>query len=168
MALNHPENYELQRDLGQALYGAGQLDEAIEVLQGAAQLVPIASGPNSPHALLAEIAIQQGRRDQAMSEFATLLDREQTGLEPARRLAALAEEADNAEYKVLAYSRIATIDPFDSGPHGVLGRLALERGDYDNAILEFRVGLATGPIDTVVAYTDLAEAYLLNRQNENA
>jgi tetratricopeptide (TPR) repeat protein len=44
----------------------------------------------------------------------------------------------------------------------------VERGDYDNAIREFRVGLATGPIDTVVAYTDLAEAYLLNRQTEDA
>ena len=168
LALNHPENYELQLDLGQALYGAGQLDEAIDVLKGAAQLVPIASGPNSPHALLADIAIKQGRRDEAMSEFATLLDHEYTGLEPARRLAALAEETDTAEYKVLAYSRIAAIDPFDSGPHGVLGRLAVERGDYDDAIREFRVGLAAGPIDTVVAYTDLAEAYLLNRQTENA
>ena len=168
LALNHPENYELQLGLGQALYRASQLDEAIDVLKGAAQLVPIASGPNSPHALLADIAIKQGRRDEAMSEFATLLDHEHTGLEPARRLAALAEETDTTEYKVIAYSRIAEIDPFDSGAHGVLGRLAVERGDYDNAIREFRVGLATGPIDTVVAYTDLAEAYLLNRQTEYA
>ena len=168
LALNHPENYELQLGLGQALYRASQLDEAIDVLKGAAQLVPIASGPNSPHALLADIAIKQGRRDEAMSEFATLLDHEHTGLEPARRLAALAEETDTTEYKVIAYSRIAEIDPFDSGAHGVLGRLAVERGDYDNAIREFRVGLATGPIDTVVAYTDLAEAYLLNRQTEFA
>ena len=167
-AFANQASYPLQLALGQALYAAGELDAAVDALERAAELVPIATGASSPHALLAEIALKQGRHDRAMRELAALLEHDQNDIESARRLAALAEEAADGRYMRLAYGRIIGIDPFDAGPHGALGRLALERRDYDEATREFRVALAAGPVDAVVAHCDLAESYLLNGQLDEA
>ena len=160
LASTYPGSYPAQVTFGKALHAAGELDKAVEVLERALVLVPIVTGPNSPRTLLAEIAITLQRRDLAMDHLAGLLAYDHTNIEAARRLAALAEETSHREYQALAYERIVGIDPFDAVPHGALGRLALERGDVDVAIREFRAALAAGPIDTVVAHCNLAESLL--------
>ena len=104
----------------------------------------------------------------AMRELEMLLGYDHTAIEPARQLAALAEEAGDSARMRLAYERIVGIDPFDATPHGVLGRQALERGDYDVATHEFGVALAIGPVDLGAAHIDLAESYRLAGQPEEA
>ena len=103
-----------------------------------------------------------------MRELEVLLGYDHTAIESARQLAALAEEAGDSARMRLAYERIVGIDPFDATPHGVLGRQALERGDYDVATREFGVALAIGPVDLVAAHIDLAESYRLAGQPEEA
>ena len=61
----------------------------------------------------------------------------------------------------MAYERIIEIDPFDVVPHAALGRLALDSGEIEKAVQEFRVALAAGPVDVVVAHCDLAESLIL-------
>ena len=53
-------------------------------------------------------------------------------------------------------------------PHAALGRLALDRGEIKTAIREFRVALAAGPMDAVVAHCDLAESLMLAGEMDEA
>ena len=161
LATSYPASYAIQVTYGHALYSAGELDAAVDVLERALALVPLATGASSPRALLAEIAIKQGRRDRAMNELAGLLGYDHQDLESARQLAALAEETGHREYQQVAYERIIEIDPFDVVPHAALGRLALDSGEIEKAVQEFRVALAAGPVDVVVAHCDLAESLIL-------
>ncbi|HJO39174.1 MAG: tetratricopeptide repeat protein [Vicinamibacterales bacterium] len=160
LATTYPGSYAIQVTYGHALYQAGDLDDAVEVLERASVLVPIATGANSPRALLADIAIRQEDRERAMRELAGLLEYDHRDIEVARRLAALAEETGHTGYQRTAYERIIGIDPFDSVPHAALGRLAMGRGEIPTAIREFRAALAAGPVDAVVARCDLAESLL--------
>ena len=93
-------------------------------------------------------------------ELELLLEYDETAIEAVRELAALAEEAEDAARLSLAYDRMVGIDPFDPVPHQALGRMAMERGDVDTAVLEFEVALAVDPVDRVAAHCDLAESYL--------
>ena len=161
LATSYPASYAIQVTYGNALYSAGELDAAVDVLERALALVPFATGASSPRALLAEIAIKQGKRDRAMNELAGLLGYDHQDLESARQLAALAEETGHREYQQVAYERIIEIDPFDVVPHAALGRLALDSGEIEKAVQEFRVALAAGPVDVVVAHCDLAESLIL-------
>ena len=155
-----PDNYRVQLALGRALFGAGEWDGARAALERAAELVPLATGFESPHGLLARIAQEQGDRERAMRHLQSLLAHDETSLEAVRLLAALAEEtADEARLRQ-AYERLLEIDPFDPIPHQALGRLALAAGRHEVAIREFDVALALGPVDRVVAHSDYAESLL--------
>ena len=58
------------------------------------------------------------------------------------------------------YERIVALDPWDADARVALGRLALQEGDAERAIREFRTVVALGPVDQAAAFTDLAESYL--------
>ena len=168
LAEEHRGSYELQFALGRALHEAGDAEAAITALERAAALAPMATGMDSPRGLLAEIAQAQGDRDRALRELELLLEVDETSLEAARQLAALAEEAGDERRMALAYDRVIGIDPFDPVPHLAIGRMALARSDADTAALEFTVALAAGPVDRVSAWSDLAESHLLGGRLDEA
>ena len=168
LAADHPGSYDLQFALGRALREAGDADAALAALERAVELVPMATGSDSPRVLIATIAEEQGDRDRALLELAALLEHDETALAAARRLAALAEEAGDEQRMRLAYDRLVGIDPFDPAPHVALGRLALARGDAEGAAQEFTVALAAGPVDRVAAWSDLAESQLLAGRRDEA
>ena len=168
LAAEHPGNYELQFALGRALQEAGDTEAAVAALERAAALAPMATGMDSPRGLLAEIARAQGDRDRALRELELLLEHDETSLEAARQLAALAEEAGDERLMALAYDRVIGIDPFDPVPHLAIGRMALARSDADTAALEFTVALAAGTVDRVSAWSDLAESHLLGGRFDEA
>jgi len=76
--------------------------------------------------------------------------------------------AGNQARMALAYDRLIGIDPFDPVSHQALGRMALAGGDVDQAISEFEVALAIGPVDRVGVYCDLAESLLLAGRSDAA
>lgn len=168
LAEEHRGSYELQFALGRALHEAGDAEAAVAALERAAALAPMATGMDSPRGLLAEIAQAQGDRDRALRELELLLEVDETSLEAARQLAALAEEAGDERRMALAYDRVIGIDPFDPVPHLAIGRMALARSDADTAALEFTVALAAGPVDRVSAWSDLAESHLLGGRLDEA
>ena len=159
-AAAHPGHYAAQMALGQALAAAGDR-AAFGPLEKAAALVPAATGDDSPHAVMARLAEQLGDTPRAMTEYQALLAQEHATVEPARRLAALAEKAGAIPPLLLAYDRVVSIDPFDAAAHTGLGRLALERSDAATATREFKAVLALAPADRASAHCDLGEAYLL-------
>ena len=155
-----PGSFQVQLALGRELFAAREWDAARAALERAVELVPLATGFDSPHGLLARIAQEQGDRERAMRHLELLLAHDETSLEAVRLLAALAEETADEDRQRRAYERVIEIDPFDPIPHQALGRLAMAGGRHDVANREFDVALALGPVDRVVAHTDYAESLL--------
>ncbi len=166
-AAAHPGNYAAQLALGQALAAAGDR-AAFEPLEKAASLVPGATGEESPHAVMAQLAEKLGDPARAISEYRALLAQDHTGLEAARRLAVLAEKSSSPQIVMQAYNRVVAIDPFDPTAHSGLGRLALKNNQADVAVREFKAALAIGPADKASAHCDLGEAYLLANRPADA
>jgi tetratricopeptide (TPR) repeat protein len=162
-----PGSYHAQLALGQALATKGDR-AAFEPLEKAAALVPVAIGENSPHAIMGRLAEQLGDTDRAMKEYQALLAHDHAAVDPARRLAALAEKASDEKALALAHERIVSLDPFDAQGHTGLGRIALGRREAPIAMREFKAALATGPSDKASAHCDLGESYLLAGRHADA
>jgi tetratricopeptide (TPR) repeat protein len=161
LAGEQPRNYPVQLVLGQRLRKAGQADEAMQAFERAAATLPIATGKDSPHAQMAEIALEKQDRARAITELQALVAADFDNVEAARQLAALLRQAnvdDPARLRPV-YERIAAIDPFDAEAHALLGRFAMLRNEPETASREFRTVIALAPVDRAAAYTDLAESY---------
>lgn len=168
LVAEHEGSYQLQVALGRALYAADELDDARAAFERAVELAPMATGFDSPRGILARIAEQQGDGETAMRHLEGLLDYDETSLDAARLLAALAEEAGDDVRLRHAYERLNEIDPFDPIPHQALGRFAMADGQHDVATLELEVALALGPVDRVAAHSDLAENLLASGEYDAA
>jgi cellulose synthase operon protein C len=162
VAANNPGSYPAQVMLGEFLWKAGRIDEAYRALERAAQLVPIAAGPKSPHVLMAQIAMEKSDRPRVISELEAVLHTSHTDLESARLLKTQLQEAGGADTARLmgVYEMISSLDPFDSANHSALGRLKLKSGDSASAAREFRAAIAAGSLDEAAAHCDLAESYI--------
>jgi tetratricopeptide (TPR) repeat protein len=159
-AATRPGSYTAQLEYGRALAVAGDR-AAFEPLEKAAALVPITSGEDTPHQIMARLAEQLGDTTRAIAEYQAVLAQDHTTVDAARRLAALAETASAKQPLTRAYDRIVDIDPFDPKGHSGLGRLAIAGNQPDTAVREFKAALAIGSADRASAHCDLAEAYLL-------
>jgi tetratricopeptide (TPR) repeat protein len=163
----HPKSYGLLLAYGKAL--ASSKDKAaFEPLERAAALVPVATGDDSPHALMAELAEQLGDEKRAVQEYVKLLANDHTAVEPARRLGAIADKLGDEAAAHVAYQRIVEIDPSDAAAHTGLGRLASKKAQHDVAIREFTAALALGPTDRAAAHCDLGESLLAKGRKADA
>jgi tetratricopeptide (TPR) repeat protein len=159
-AAAQPGSYAAQLALGRALAAAGDR-AAFGPLERAAALVPMSTGENSPHALMARLAETLGDIPRAVREYQALLAHDHAAVDPARRLAALADKSGDEKAAALAYDRIVALDPFDSQAHTGSGRIALRRRDTTIAAREFRAALTIGAADKASALCDLGESYLM-------
>ncbi|HWF84472.1 MAG TPA: tetratricopeptide repeat protein [Vicinamibacterales bacterium] len=169
-AAGHARSYPAQIALGRALRKAGRRDEAMQAFERAAPLVPMASGPSSPHAQMAEIAREKHDQPRVITELTALVAVDFNNVEAARQLAGLMHDAgiDDPAKTEPVYQRIVAIDPFDADAHAVLGRLAMGRSDPEAAAREFRAVLALGPVDEAEAHTNLAESYFKSGKRADA
>jgi len=163
-----PDSFLAQLAHGRLLRDAGKLDEAMSALGKAAVLVPMATGKDSPHAMMAEIALSQKNPTRAIAELEALVQHDHTDIESARQLVTLLSDSPDRGRLTAAYEKVVAIDPFDSTAHVALGRLLIERQDYPKAIRELRAALAAGPADRAAVHCDLAEAYLAAKQPDQA
>ena len=160
LASQRPDSYDVHLALGLALRRRGDVAGAAEALNRAAQLFPAATGQSSPHAVLADMALERSDRAGAVEELTKQLAAEPVNVELARRVAGLLGTDPPAARGQQVYERIAAVDPFDAEAHAALGRLAMKRGDATAAIRDFRAAVAAGPADAQNTRCDLAEAYL--------
>ena len=170
LAKEQPNSFLAQLTFGRLLAKDNKLDEAMAALERAAKLVPMATGDESPHAIMAAIALKQKNQARAIAELEALLEHDDKDVEAARQLVSLLSENPNPDRAKLtaAYQKVVAIDPFDSATHAALGRLLLERREYPTAIRELRAALASSPADRAVVHCDLAEAYLGAKQPDQA
>jgi tetratricopeptide (TPR) repeat protein len=161
LAAAFPDNFQVQVAYGEYLRKAGKIDEAFKVLERAAEMVPMATGPRSPRAMMAQMALERNDRARAISELEKLLQHANTDLDSVRLLAKQLEATSAPATRLMsAYERIAQLDPFDAANHSVLGRLKMQAGDPRSAVREFRAAIAAGSLDPAGANSDLAESYL--------
>jgi cytochrome c-type biogenesis protein CcmH/NrfG len=160
----NPESYDLHMKLGQALARDGDTTGAIRALERASSLVPSATGPESPHALIAVIAEEKNDTPRAIQALEALVKVDHTDVEAARKLANMVAPLGDTARTTAAWQRVVALDPFDGTAQSNLGRLALQRHEAETAVRAFRVALATSPADRAAAHFDLAEAYILNGQ----
>jgi tetratricopeptide (TPR) repeat protein len=170
LAAANPRSYPVHVVLGTRLRKAGQTDEAIQVFEKAATLLPIAMGKESPHAQLADIALEKKDRTRAIAELEKLVAADFDNVEAPRQLVTLLkqEKIDDPARLRPIYERIVSIDPFDAEAHGALGRLAMDRNEPEVASREFRAVVALAPVDRAAAYTDLAESYFKSGKTAEA
>jgi cellulose synthase operon protein C len=166
-AADRPGSYRAQLALGAALAKQGD-KQAFEALEKAAALVPIATGTDSPHAIMGRLAEQLGDSVRAIKEYRALLVHDHNAIDAARRLTELAAKTGDESVLAFANDRIVELDPFDAAGHTGLGRAAIRSRDASVAIREFKVALATGPADRATAHCDLAEGYLLAGRGADA
>ncbi|HTM32795.1 MAG TPA: tetratricopeptide repeat protein [Vicinamibacterales bacterium] len=159
LAARHPESFPVQVELGSALKKSAP-DEAMAVLEKAAALVPNATGPDSPQAQIAEIALARGDKARAIKALDTLTSFDHSDVNSARKLASLVDPKADPGLLRTALTRAVAVDPFDSASHTTLGRMALGAGNSAEAVKLFRVALAAGPVDKAGAHADLAEGLL--------
>jgi tetratricopeptide (TPR) repeat protein len=159
-AADRPGSYRAQLTLGAALAKQGD-KAAFEPLEKAAALVPMATGADSPHAIMGRLAEQIGDPARAIKEYRALLVQDHNAIDAARRLTELAAKANDENTLAYANDRIVELDPFDASGHTGLGRAAMRSRDAAVAMREFKVALAIGPADRASAHCDLAESYLL-------
>jgi tetratricopeptide (TPR) repeat protein len=170
LAKDNPKSYPIQESYGIALRKAGRTDEAVQVFEKAAAIWPSATGNDSPHAQLADIALEKKDRQRAIAELTTLMNVDFENLSAAEHLSALMRDAgitDPARTRPV-YERIVALDPFNGEARAALGRVAMQRNENDFAAREFRTVLALKPIDPAVAHTDLAESYLKAGKRDDA
>jgi cellulose synthase operon protein C len=161
IAAAFPDSFQAQVALGEYLRKAGRIDEAFKVLERAAEMVPMATGPRSPRSMMAQMAIERKDSARAISELERLLEHENTDLDSVRLLARELEATKASAARLIsAYERIAQLDPFDAANHSKLGRLKMQGGDARTAVREFRAAIAAGSLDPAGAHSDLAESYL--------
>lgn len=161
IAAAFPDSFQAQMALADHLRKTGRNDEAVKVLERAAEMVPMATGARSPRAILAQMALERKDPTRAISELEKLLQHANTDLESARLLVKQLEATNAPQAKLMAaYERVAQLDPFDAANHSALGRLKMQAGDAKTAVREFRAAVAAGSLDKAAAHTDLAEAYL--------
>jgi tetratricopeptide (TPR) repeat protein len=170
LANENPRSYPVQLAYALALRKAGSTDEAMQVFERAAALAPSATGDDSPHAQMAELALEKKDRTRAIAELTAFLNADFENVNAAHHLASLLKEAGVSDPARLrpVYERIVALDPFDADARAALGRMALQRNDLDVAAREFRTVIALKPIDPAVAHTDLAESYLKAGKREDA
>ena len=170
LARENPQSYPVQEAYGLALRKAGSHDEAMQAFERAAALAPTAVGNESPHAQMADIALEKKDRKRAIAELTALFAVDFENLDAAEQLAALLKEdgvTDPAKLRPV-YERIVALNPFSGETRSSLGRVALQRNDLDFAAREFRTAIALKPIDPAVAHADLAESYLKAGKRDEA
>jgi cellulose synthase operon protein C len=170
LAKDNPKSAPIHQAYAVALRKGGHLDDAVREFEKTAALTPTATGNDSPHAQLAEIALERKDRPRAINELTALLNVDFENLEAAQHLAALLREANvtDAARTRPVYERIVALDPFDREARSALGRIALARNEADVAAREFRTVIALKPLDPAVAHADLAESYLKAGKRDEA
>jgi len=126
------------------------------------------TGEDSPDAMIAAVALKKGDKTRAATALESLTGRSNTDLASARQLATLADPARDRSRLQVALKSVVAIDPFDGAAHSALGRMELEAKRLDDAIRNFRVALATKPLDRASAHVDLAEALAEAGQRDEA
>lgn len=161
-------DFQAHLQLGIVLFKEDSYAEAREALLTAYELLPSYRGYPSPPLVLAQIYEAEGDEQARLEWLEILLQGQQHDFSAAMILAEealVAEEWERADYFI---DRAIEVDPYQAEVHHLRARHANAVGDSQQAVTEYEVLMELDITDPVEARTDLAQAYLNNRQFEEA
>jgi len=107
---------------------------------------------------------EQARREQ----LAIMLENQQHDFNAPITLARHALETDDLDQAAYYIDRALAVDPYRPEVHHISAELASRRGDTARSVQDFEVLLVLDQNDPVASRTNLAQAYLDNRQPDDA
>jgi tetratricopeptide (TPR) repeat protein len=155
----HPDSYAVQMALGRALRPSDPAG-AVAAFERATKLAPMITGPESAYMQIVEVVMATGDKPRAAAALEAMLHYEHTAVDAARQVVTLIDGDKDQNRLRTALQRVVAVDPFDAPSHTTLGRMALASGQAAEAVRNFRVALAAGPVDRASAHADLAEGLL--------
>jgi tetratricopeptide (TPR) repeat protein len=152
---------QFRRTMGDArrLVDAGQLDQAIPLLQIAQTAFPQYGGDDSPTWYLAQIYIKKGDARRAADELKRLTASNEANYAAQIALADALQKLGDAKGAADALAASIYINPFELAVHQRLADLAKTAGDTQMAVRERRAVVALAPVDKPEALYQLAVAY---------
>ncbi len=154
-----PDKYYDQIKLGTLLLEQGNLDLAELFLDNAQQLFPEYAGDYSSYWLLAQLYLQQGKREQAERQLANMVAINAEHYEAHQLLAQLRAQRGDHAGAAAALEAALYIYPYDLEMLGALALHQASEGDWNKVARERRAALALDPVDKAEAYYQLAYAY---------
>ena len=168
MAADHPESFYAHLMLGQVLHGQKRYEEAIAPLERARTLYAHYTHAGNPHALLAEIYLEQGNTEAAMEALEALTAVDEDDIASCKTLAGLYAGEGRRGDALRILERAVMIDPFDAEVRKMRAGAYERDGRPDLAVPEYEAVLAVETTDRVQAQYDLARAYLAAGRKDEA
>ena len=168
LAATNQGSFPVQMQLGQALFEAGDNAAAIAAFEKAAELLPRANGEANPHGYIAAIALKMKDNPRAIRALEAKVAIDSSDVDSARQLAQLLGPQNDAARLEAAWGLVTKVDPFDGEAQSAYGRLLMRKKDVPGALKAFRTAAITNKLDRAAVHTDLAEAYLANKQPDDA
>jgi cellulose synthase operon protein C len=159
-----------QKGVKRVAEAAGKKDYDAVIREGTPirDLYPDYVEAGSVYEFLAEAYLAKGDKPAAIDELERYVHKGGRNPESIKSLAAELAVAGRKKEAADVLDRLNFIYPMDPELHQRLGALWFEAGDASGAVREFKAVVARSPIDPAQAHYDLARAYKLNRQPEEA
>ena len=163
-----PRDFQAHLQLGIVLFREDAYQEAISHLRTAHELLPDYTGYPSPALVLAQVYEAMGDRDAQREQLAIMLEHQQHDFSAPMTLAEHALSNDDLEQAAYFIERALAVNPYRPEVHRINAELATRLGDTGLTVQEYEVLLTLDQNDPVAARTNLAQAYLDNRQSDDA
>jgi len=123
---------------------------------------------HSAYEALAQAYLAKDNKEAATAELERYIKIGGRNPETIKLTAKLLQEAGNEKEAAAVLEQLNYIYPMDDAAHETLGGLWLDQKNAAGAIREYQAVVAHSPLDPAKAHYDLARAYHLNHQDEQA
>lgn len=162
------DNWKKQLKQVAELAKAEKHDDVIRVGSTIRDIYPDYVEPGNVYEFLAEAYLAKQDKAAAIAELDRYAKKGGRDPETLKKLASLLEESGRRADAALVLDRINYIYPMDAEMHRELGDLWLEQGNTAGAIREYQAVLARKPLDPAASHYNLAKAYRMADNTEQA
>lgn len=166
--VQHFDNWKKQLETAHQNLAAGKKDEAIQQGLSASNVYRDYVGDGNAYELLAKAFLAKGDKSAAIANLEHYRDRGGRDLIILNQLAMLEEKEGQPRKAIDTYRGILDLYLEDASVHQKLGALAIENGNPQEAVREFRAVIAMKPSDPAQAHYDLAKALYASKRPGDA
>ncbi|MEJ2110327.1 MAG: tetratricopeptide repeat protein [Acidobacteriota bacterium] len=165
---NNPDDFFANLQMGAILLDEEAPEQAEVHLKKAQQLFPDYVEHGNPYQLLAELYLETGRENEALTQLEEWIRNDGDSREPLIKAAAIYDTRKDYPSLARVLDRAIYIHPYDVEDQEKLGKASLESGKWDEAIAAYRALVELNATDPAQAHLDLATALLASGNKEEA